>query len=460
MQILSRCFAAALLFVLTLNMMGNVVLATSGEDDYIYKDDNAGENDKWMFAKRYCTSFIAWRLNNDNSLAFSDTHKGPNGKTATFSDAKNWGSAAIEVGYVVDDKPAFGAVAWWKESSAYRDGHIAWVKSVSGDKVNIEEYNYNNSLRYNSRTISSSSVSGFIHFKDLARIAGGGGLSSRGVQRQDAFVRGTNTTGNNTYHNNYNKLWEGWVPVANSGDSNIASQPASVSRNTDRIDMFARDANGFLVHKWWDATTLWSGWVVRGPCLQGAPTVSSWVSTRMDIFAKGCNPTGPNLVHTWYDSGYWYSETVQEHSDYRIATRPTAVSWSYGRIDLFARAEDGSMLHKWHNEWSGWSDWVVHGGCISNDPVVASWAPNRLDVFVINCNGTAWHNWYDGTNWWWEPLPGGDNLALSNFLGANSWVSGRIDILARDPYGTPLHKSYDTSSGWSRWSSLGGSVAN
>ncbi len=109
------------------------------------------------FYKRECTSFVSWRMINNNGMTgFRNSMGG-----YTLSDAGNWGAAAQNMGYAVNMTPAAGAVAWWSS------GHVAWVESVSGSNVTIEEYNWNYTHNYGTRTIAANSVSGFIHFQDL-----------------------------------------------------------------------------------------------------------------------------------------------------------------------------------------------------------------------------------------------------------------------------------------------------
>jgi hypothetical protein len=218
--------------------------------------------------------------------------------------------------------------------------------------------------------------------------------------------------------------------------------------------------SGDLLHKWWNADTGWGDWVSNGGCIIGAPTVSSWGPGRLDVFAQGCNATGPNLVHNWYDGSNWYWETVAESSTYRIASAPSATAWSYGRIDLFAQSTTNNLLHKWYNLDTGWGDWVSNSGCVTGAPAVSSWAPGRLDVFAPGCYSSGnnlVHNWWDGSNWYWEQTPGTDGLFVTNVLGAVSWGNGRIDIAGRTTAGEPVHKWYD--GGWSNWEHLGGGVA-
>jgi surface antigen len=144
------------------------VNAASGLDDYPSRLKNAPQDslvDPWQFYNRECTSFVAWRLNSENQVAFNDYWQGQH-----WGNASNWKKAAVALGITVDNNPNRGAVAWWAAGSAGSSrGHVAWVQTVGNGAITIEEYNYLHRGRYDTRTISSSSSlwpSGFIHVKD------------------------------------------------------------------------------------------------------------------------------------------------------------------------------------------------------------------------------------------------------------------------------------------------------
>lgn len=118
--------------------------------------------DPWTFYNRECTSFVAWRLNSVNGANFTNSMRGPNGKAGRFGNADNWGLNARSIGYAVNNSPAVGSVAWWSTM------HVAWVAQVnSNGTIVIEEYNRGSSGNYSRRTINASSVTGFIHIKDV-----------------------------------------------------------------------------------------------------------------------------------------------------------------------------------------------------------------------------------------------------------------------------------------------------
>ena len=157
-----RTILAALLFCCVVLSVG---LPAAGKDDYPLKYKKPALDavvDEWNFFNRECTSFAAFRLNSRNKVAFSNQYKMKNG--ATWGHAGNWGYAAKKAGIRVDQKPAPGAIAW---STAGPYGHVAWVKSVSGSKVTVEEYNYPIPAQYHTRTVNKSAFTGYIHIKDL-----------------------------------------------------------------------------------------------------------------------------------------------------------------------------------------------------------------------------------------------------------------------------------------------------
>lgn len=120
-------------------------------DDYPYTAVDA--IDPWRLYTRQCTSFVAFRLSKVNGFEIPPA----------YGNADVWGYRAQREGYRVDMSPAVGSVAWWTSPM-----HVAWVSSIQGDMVEIEEYNYGTRYTYNRRLIHKNSVSGYIHFKDLA----------------------------------------------------------------------------------------------------------------------------------------------------------------------------------------------------------------------------------------------------------------------------------------------------
>ena len=131
-----------------------------GDDYPAHYKNGSQEIDKWRMYSRQCTSFAAFRLSNVNGFEIP----------VAYGNANEWGYRAKREGYRVDQRPAIGSIAW-DTSGQY--GHVAWVSNVFGDMIEIEEYNYGVRERYNRRTVKASSMTGFIHFKDVGKASSG-----------------------------------------------------------------------------------------------------------------------------------------------------------------------------------------------------------------------------------------------------------------------------------------------
>jgi surface antigen len=110
--------------------------------------------DKWGMYSRECTSYCAFKLSQNGY----DIVHGP----LTWN-AEYWDDRARALGVKVDKTPAVGSIAQWE----FR--HVAYVEAVYSDgTIDITEYNYNCKGDFGQRRIKASSVSNFIHFKDVA----------------------------------------------------------------------------------------------------------------------------------------------------------------------------------------------------------------------------------------------------------------------------------------------------
>lgn len=141
---------------------------TRYEDRYPFPNRSKDTVDKWGFYHVWCTSYVAWRLNDyfgtssfgggkfENSIGSAiKTSKG------RFSDATNWRDRARDLGYEVGQEPRENAVAYW-EGTAHPTlgnlGHVAFVERVYADgSFDVTEYNFENQYAFGWRRISQTS---------------------------------------------------------------------------------------------------------------------------------------------------------------------------------------------------------------------------------------------------------------------------------------------------------------
>jgi surface antigen len=130
---------------------------TTLTDDYPYKTDSSSEADPWLFYKRECVSFAAWRIRQRLGVDFTNSYRGVH-----WGNANNWDDAAASAGVRVDHTAKVGAIAQWNTGTY---GHVAYVARVNSDgTILLEEYNYLNAHAYDTRTVAASSVGNYLHF--------------------------------------------------------------------------------------------------------------------------------------------------------------------------------------------------------------------------------------------------------------------------------------------------------
>jgi len=381
--------AALLLVVTALVSVAAPAQASPIGDDYPANLRDAAQDsltDPWLFYNRECTSFVAWRLNHTNGVAFSNYYGGPR-----WSDASNWQYAATHgnISIPVNSTPAVGAVAW------FAAGHVAWVSDVNGANITVEEYNYARTGTYNSRTIAASSVSAFIHVKDL-----GGSAVAEG-----SFV---------VYAGNVYRIAGGAPIYVSSWDRFGGSQPAQTLSDAQFSALRTYPADGTFVNG------LPSGRVFR--FAGGAPEyVSTWNSfggsqptIPVDDYALD-NPDGSvplNHIRRFPADGTFISNTADGRV-YRVAGgAPLYVStWDHVGGAQATTALDPYEFSNYQHLRSAPADMFLRG------------LPSGR-VFRVVASG---HPYYVES---WEPYGG-----AQPFLDVDDWAIDNCDHLACDAFG-------------------------
>ncbi|GAQ71167.1 FG-GAP repeat protein [Streptomyces turgidiscabies] len=167
-------FAVSLLVVFTGVTPASATVGTNDYPSYLASPAGDALVDPWQFYNRECTSFVAWRLNNDNGVDFTNNmaHNGVNGH---WGNAYQWKNNAIALGYTYNGSPAPGSIGWYDVNyhGAGSAGHVLYVDSVNATDGSIVAEDYNGSTpmyNYRKRTIAAGSSawpSGFIHISDV-----------------------------------------------------------------------------------------------------------------------------------------------------------------------------------------------------------------------------------------------------------------------------------------------------
>jgi peptidoglycan DL-endopeptidase CwlO len=125
-------------------------------DDYPWRTAGYGLS-PLNYYYRQCVDFVAWRLNRDQGVTSAPWKWTWSTLTPNGGDASQWEKAWIAHGWTTSATPVVGSVAW------FVGDHVAYVHSIDGDNVTIEEYNGTSSRSYAMRTIPISSVGRFLY---------------------------------------------------------------------------------------------------------------------------------------------------------------------------------------------------------------------------------------------------------------------------------------------------------
>ena len=269
-----------------------------------------------------------------------------------------------------------------------------------------------------------------------------GSTTTVGVQVVDLSgialsINGITTTGD---YSQTNTCGASLTPLANCSIS-VTFRPTATGSRTGSLTINSNGAGSPQSVALTGVAETWVRMETLGGQLTSGPGVSSWGVGRLDLFSRG---TDNSLIHKWYNNGWYNWESLGGI----ITSEPAAVSWGNGRIDVFARGGDNALWHRAYE--NGWQAWESLGGVLGAAPTVASWGSGRLDVFVTGTDHLLWHRWYDSGAWQnWESLGGG----LGARPAAVSWSKGRIDVVVRGLDNLMWHRWYDAT-GWFDWENL------
>jgi len=351
--------------------------AFAGTDDYPspWRAPTAQDSmyDSWHELNRECTSFVAWRLHSRNGfeMPFND-------------NANGWGSDATARGYAVNMTPAVGAVAWWSSGS----GHVAWVEAVNGSNVTIEEYNYDLHGDYNERTIAAGSVSGYIHFKDLASAQGGP-------------VVDTAATGPNVFYVGVDQaIWQ-WVKSGGTWvDNRIGGQllqgttMSTIDDPATGVNIFYTGLDGAL-WQWMNVGGNWTDTKIGGQLYQRtSPIAIDDPTSGVNVFYTGVD----GAIWQWVRSGgTWVDNKIG--GQLLQGTTMSAIDDPASGVNIFYTGLDGA-LWQWSRSAGNWSDVKIGGQLYQGtSPMAVDDAATGPNVFYVGVDQAIWQWVRSGGTW-------------------------------------------------------------
>ncbi|MET0601521.1 MAG: hypothetical protein ABW167_05980 [Baekduia sp.] len=240
------------------------------------------------------------------------------------------------------------------------------------------------------------------------------------------------------------------------GESIIGPQSADVdlaSSAPGRLDMVAPAPDNTLRYRS-RSNGVWSPWANLGGILTSPPVVVSSDPGRLDVFARSDDAS---VVTISYVAGTGWSGWSSLGGI--ISSKVDAVSWGPGRIDVAVRGGGNAIYHTWKQGSGSWAPWSSFGGVFTSTPSLVARVPNELVVSAVGTDGALWaRKWANNTWTDWQSLGGVLTSApvstVSRRLGHVGFVHGHI--FARGTDNAAWAKYYGHSGEWLGWDPLGG----
>jgi hypothetical protein len=266
------------------------------------------------------------------------------------------------------------------------------VASWGPDRLDLFTIDANGSLEHRAWNGSSWNSSGWQPVGSTPALSGSPAAVSWGPNRIDMFA--VDTAGSIVHQWWTGTGWSGWRDEIGHPSGVTVYSPTVSSWSSGRLDVFATGSDGNLWHAWYDGS--WHYWQslggLTGWSLSGAPAAVSWGPNRIDIFSFGTD--GNIYQKTW--NGSWSSWTLELPAPTGgPETSPAVSSWGPGRLDIFVTAPSGGVGSGgpvWHDWYAGgvWHAWGSNGGTVATRPGAVSWLPGRIDLFGTGADFNVW----------------------------------------------------------------------
>jgi hypothetical protein len=206
---------------------------------------------------------------------------------------------------------------------------------------------------------------------------------------------------------------------------------------------------------------------ISTPASASAQTPGGAVVTTVVAIDNDTQQTSSLAWRTWSPAAGWGE--WQEHAGpgSSILGTPTA-TWSPdgSQLDVFLINDDSAVYQATYSNRTGtWSPWTYQGGQAWSSPS-AKWTSGgtRLDIFMIGAGPKLFQKYWTNTAGWhdWNAINDGPPGGIWSGPSATWTASGaRLDIFIVGGANQHLYQwTWSTSTGWTRWTDLGGVLAD
>ncbi|QQQ73571.1 hypothetical protein IOD16_19990 [Saccharothrix sp. 6-C] len=281
------------------------------------------------------------------------------------------------------------------------------------------------------------------------------GLSTISRSAGDLDVFAATSDGHLKHRNMNDGVWGCWATLPYN--AKIKGDPAAIF-SAGRIDVFAQGVDNRLKKITWTSAYGWYQWADMGDyVVTSSPAVTSRSATGIDVFAKNA---ANKIVYRHYDTVQgWttsWSNIGLNASTVTASGAPAAVANADGsRMNVFARATDGSLLSLMWTRDAGWYSWADRGGDFIGRPAASTRGGDSVDIFVRDHDNSFVHRYSpNGADWTTYPASDFGGYILTSPT-AVSMTGQRIDVFTRNSGADLIRKTWTGTNGWYEWAGHG-----
>ncbi|KAL8948102.1 MAG: hypothetical protein Q9222_005681 [Ikaeria aurantiellina] len=236
-------------------------------------------------------------------------------------------------------------------------------------------------------------------------------VSSWGEGRIDVFCRALGSA--HLFHQYYDGT--AWSGIEDFGYYLQQEPTVLTGWGKDRIDVFFLNGDSQITHLYW-AGDEWreESEIFASPndYKWDTLTTSSWGKGRLNLFAAGPKS---GLWHMFYDGYQWNQwESLSGSNDEAVGQVSVATWPNHFEVVVESRYQK-YYLYKYYDESTSWQpsvdSWYEKSQSFIFDskPSVVSWSPGRVDIFGQTSGGYLMHQAWTGSDWYpsattWEFL--------------------------------------------------------
>ncbi|KAJ9614397.1 hypothetical protein H2200_002533 [Cladophialophora chaetospira] len=188
------------------------------------------------------------------------------------------------------------------------------------------------------------------------------------------------------------------------------------------------------------------------------PTAVSWGYPHLEVFALRekvypewkYKSSTDSAGDSWLPAAQAFTSLGGETAPYQLGIAASARSST--NIDIFVVGTDRALYHKYHEtdmEWGpGSVTWEPQSGGLISAPTVSTWAADRLDIWVIGDDYRIYQKYWDETGWngWYGFDP--DYTWTKDAPTVISWGVNRYDIFLVNATDQALYHKFWDGTGW------------